>query len=571
MKTQFILGLLLSVALAGNLSVDYLKDVDISSIQVTTYPAYNANSLTASTTDAQATNDYAFGLIQNAQKSVSLPVRSIDSLFSRLPSSVELDELVMSADSVAILRTLQNLISNDAIPCDQALAYALELLGRIRAAIQIKEFSITQLQVIIQGAKDEIARLQREVSALQDSKKNLWLDELKQKLDDLVGMLEPLYKQYNQVQNQIAPEEAKIAGYRTEIDTLRNSNDAERNRVSNDRLELTSVDAKIRDLQNQLQAAQQRKAYLTTSIESSLALIAKNEANINSALDKIREIEANIRTLRDQADALKAKTTSLQVQVERIRNDLSVAQVKADKIDSKIADYNAKIRDQEALLVDDQANALQRQVDNLKKILPTVQDEVNRQYFYCFGEGAFTTEKTGSTTVYIIRGEAFGALLKNTYGISFDDLVCCDKNAAGGKTANIPSTLKMTAVDITSPDYINNIGQPVTPIIETSNKTVVTPDGKAVTLPIQKMVGTKDHTCIVQEGVSGRGVIVGCDGNRYTVRNYANAGPPTDNFVEVALCTILMSTVKVPRVGMSMAYIGSHNNGIYQASMATVW
>lgn len=69
---------------------------------------------------------------------------------------------------------------------------------------------------------------------------------------------------------------------------MRKSNDEARNKISNDRLELSSTEAKIRDLKAQLQAAEQRKAYLEASIESSLALIAQNNKAIDEAQAKIK-------------------------------------------------------------------------------------------------------------------------------------------------------------------------------------------------------------------------------------------------------------------------------------------
>ena len=92
MKSQLILALLVSVALSANLNTDGYKDVDLSSIEVRTeFPAFNINDLTQSSTDSAVTNEFQFGIIRNAQKDNTIAVRSIDSLFSRLPSSLELD------------------------------------------------------------------------------------------------------------------------------------------------------------------------------------------------------------------------------------------------------------------------------------------------------------------------------------------------------------------------------------------------------------------------------------------------------------------------------------------------
>ena len=189
---------------------------------------------------------------KNCAGADSSSVRSIDSIFTKLPSSAELDELILTADSVAILKTVQTLSSNDSIPCAQIVDYLLELLGRIRAAIEKKQFSADQLKVIIDGALAEIARLEDEIKRLEDERKALWLDELKDKLAALTIELEKCYQDFNAVESQIAPNEARVAGYEKEIEILMKSSDEERNRIANDRLKLTEVEALIRDLRNKL-------------------------------------------------------------------------------------------------------------------------------------------------------------------------------------------------------------------------------------------------------------------------------------------------------------------------------
>lgn len=74
---------------------------------------------------------------------------------------------------------MQTLSTNDAIPCSQIVDYLLELLGRIRAAIEKKQFASNQLNVIIDGALAEIARLEKEIKRLEDENRALWEDELK--------------------------------------------------------------------------------------------------------------------------------------------------------------------------------------------------------------------------------------------------------------------------------------------------------------------------------------------------------------------------------------------------------
>lgn len=92
-------------------------------------------------------------IINEARGSTINQNRSFDSLFTSLPSTQEIDRLILNADTAAILRTIQTVATNDSLTCDQRVAYLLEVLGRIRTAIESKQFSADQLKVIIDGAK----------------------------------------------------------------------------------------------------------------------------------------------------------------------------------------------------------------------------------------------------------------------------------------------------------------------------------------------------------------------------------------------------------------------------------
>lgn len=180
-----------------------------------------------------------------------------------------MDELILSADSVAILKTIQTVATDDSLPCDQRIAYLLEVLGRLKCAIEKKQFAANQLKVIIQGALDEIKRLEGEIDRLEREKKALWLDELRDKLAKLVKDLEDVYIRFNAVEAEIPPREAQVAGFEKEIQILTKSSDAERNRIAQDKLKLTETEALIRSLENQIKAAKQRKASLEDSIRRS--------------------------------------------------------------------------------------------------------------------------------------------------------------------------------------------------------------------------------------------------------------------------------------------------------------
>ena len=427
---------------------------------------------------------------------------------------------------------------------------------------------MSQLQVVIDAATAEIARLQKENDSLNAAKNALGLEALKAQLANLSDQLNKIYQQYNQVNSQIAPNEAKIAGYKQDILNNMQASQAKRNIINSDNIELVSVDRKISELEQQLAAARQRRAFLQAEITSSLAAIAENDQRILNDQNAITQLQNIINDLQGQADILRIRSSSLETQVERVRSNLASAQVQADNIDAQIAQNTDAINKQKKYLVNGDLNALKSQIATLKSLERDVDQEVNRQYYFCFGKGAFSVAKTGDVVVYIIAGNAFPALLENTYGVSFADLTCCTDQSAGVSSnpkANLPSEIKLTTTDIFSEEFTKNNGHALNPVVV--DKVV---DGTSVK-EIDSFSG--DFSCVMNDASqesAGRGVIVACNGNQYTVRNYAH-NTPTDNIVNVASCTIIMSTTKVPRVGMNMAYTGSNRNGATHANMVTSW
>lgn len=78
----------------------------------------------------------------------------------------DVDRLILNADSTAILRIIQTVATKDNLTCDQRISYLLEVLGRIKTAVESKQFAADQLKVIISGAQSEVGRLQAEINRL---------------------------------------------------------------------------------------------------------------------------------------------------------------------------------------------------------------------------------------------------------------------------------------------------------------------------------------------------------------------------------------------------------------------
>lgn len=151
MKKSILAGLLGTLALGGQTSYsNTIKTETNVNVQSVNFPkssgissSSSSQSVSYSTTEAIVNAKFATG--DNS-------AQSIDSLFLTLPSLNELDRLILGADSVAILKTIQVVATDDSLSCDQRISYLLEVLGRIRAAVEKKQFAADQLKIIIDGA-----------------------------------------------------------------------------------------------------------------------------------------------------------------------------------------------------------------------------------------------------------------------------------------------------------------------------------------------------------------------------------------------------------------------------------
>lgn len=185
----------------------------IPDVKVPTFPNANLFTLQDGSINGQVAADNARRGIRGGQTELSTPVRSIESLFSRVPSKGELDKLADDGDVAGIQKTLQVLASDDSIPCGTKVSYLLDVLGTVKAAIARKNLAADELQAIIDGAKAEIARLQGEIARVQKARDDLRLPALLSKVNDLVAQLQVLFDKINAVKAQIPPEEARIAGF----------------------------------------------------------------------------------------------------------------------------------------------------------------------------------------------------------------------------------------------------------------------------------------------------------------------------------------------------------------------
>lgn len=145
-------------------------------------------------------------------------------------------------------------------------------------------------------------------------------------------------------------------------------------------------------------------------------MIAENDKKVASAREAIRKLDAEIDELQDQADSLRARATNLEIQVERLRTDISVAETKEDRINAEIDRNIDRINFEKKKIAQDELDDLNGMIAALKELVPTTESEIDRHYYYCYGEGSGRVEQTGGVVVFFVKGERFAEYIHNAYG-----------------------------------------------------------------------------------------------------------------------------------------------------------
>lgn len=73
--------------------------------------------------------------------------------------------------------------------------------------------------------------------------------------------------------------------------------------------------------------------------------------------------------------------------MERARTNLSTARVKDNKLANDIRKYQSRIEQLQPNVRDDVLRNLRSIVSNLNKVLPNINGDINREYYYCYGAG----------------------------------------------------------------------------------------------------------------------------------------------------------------------------------------
>lgn len=106
--------------------------------------------------------------------------------------------------------------------------------------------------MVIQGAEEEIVRINNEIERLNNSRNSLKLTILRNNLDELVKKLQEQYDSYNQQNKKVTPLQAQIDGYTQEISILQGHAEEDRALATRRKLDVADYEANIRRLQSEL-------------------------------------------------------------------------------------------------------------------------------------------------------------------------------------------------------------------------------------------------------------------------------------------------------------------------------
>ena len=180
-------------------------------------------------------------------------------------------------------------------------------------------------------------------------------------------------------------------------------------------------------------------------------------------------------------------------------------------------------------------------IDALNKALPNIIREIDRQYYYCYGEGAVNVEETGDVVVYIVRGESFGNYLLSVYGqsVKADHLT--------------RAQYRLHRYDIFSPIWIATFGYPmVTDAFDSSDFSF-----------------NGDFTCLQpSRAETGYGKITHIEGNTVKVDRQGR-----EEVLHLGACSRIEGVAeRLPAVGQNIAFKGVPSSaGGYNIYGATCW
>ena len=196
-----------------------------------------------------------------------------------------------------------------------------------------------------------------------------------------------------------------------------------------------------------------------------------------------------------------------------------------------------RIDTERARIREPELDNLNQMIATLKRMIPTVQSEIDRHYYYCYGEGV-QEEQAGSVVVYIVQGERFRDYLHTQYGTNV-------------RVPNVNGDVRLQRVNILGKTWVEKHGYPFS----------------EASLGGEGFDIAGSFNCLnPSRTVKGAGKI-------YDVgANYIGVEMDDGSKFQFGLasCSRIESTSELPTIGQNIAYVGVPSSAdgynLYQAS-----
>lgn len=175
-------------------------------------------------------------------------------------------------------------------------------------------------------------------------------------------------------------------------------------------------------------------------------------------------------------------------------------------------------------------------------MLPTIQSQIDRQYYFCYGNGKITTSTQNSTIVYIIRGDSFADYVQTGYGQS----VSIDAQT-------LKRGINMQTCSIFSSPWVSNYGQPFAMSAFSNSAESI----------------NADFSCLNPSALqSNQGVVQSISGRKMTIKSTSGATLQ----LNMGACSRIEAPTDVPQVGQNAVFKGVPSGaGGFNVYALTCW
>ena len=307
------------------------------------------------------------------------------------------------------------MLTSEEVDCYRKIAYLADFFGRIQSAVSMKEFTLSQLRVILEGAEKEIERLTNEIQSSKDSIQQLDLAGIRATLQAEIIALEEMYDKFNENDQLILPEEEELIELERRAKHKQVEMDATRSAIRDSQLALVNADNAIAELERQLADARVRRSQIDEQLTESESKLHSLEFELSTIESSKQLTELRMNQLNERSDRLKAEYSKQEIVVERLTGENVRAFEKETKAVMEVREMERRLFIEEQKLVYREVEILSNLISLLSRNLPNIQEDVDSIYYSCFNTTEVESSLTQGTIVYRVGARSLQKYIQNAY------------------------------------------------------------------------------------------------------------------------------------------------------------